>query len=262
MAVGLIGVPPGVKHVVGLLLNDPLVGDPSFLPGSIGAASSSGFNSGLPVYPSTIEGPTTNGNVTRFTAGVNNSESQNIAFAGSGNGVGMLMIAAANYAYNPALLSFGNRQLIRGTGGNLVTANPIYSEGAATSDDGERAGQDVRAFLYAEDEDDALQAVRLRATAAGDLKVSSALPGTITTATGVALAAATTTSIIAANTARSVAIVQNPSGVDAIRVGDTNIDGARGILLNPLESVTLETTAEIFAFSSAGSTVDFTEIET
>lgn len=262
MTVPNIGVLPGTQHVVGLLLTNPTVGDPSFQPGSIGEASSSSFSSGLPVYPMTLEGPNGNGSVTRFIVGVQNSETQTTAFAGSGNGLGMLYTQAYNYAYNPALVSFGNRQGIRGTGGNLVTANPVYSEGAAADDDGQRAGQDVRAFLYAVDSVTPAQAVRLEATAAGALNVATAIPGTLTTAADFLTVAATVSSIIAANTTRRVAIVQNLDAVNSVRVGDGAIGAARGVLVGPAESVTLETTAEIFVFPVAGTpTVSRTEIE-
>lgn len=260
MAVENTGVPQGVHQGVNLLLTDPFVGDPSFVPGSIAAASSSSFSSGLPVYPTILEGPSSAGNVSRLIVGAQNSENQSISMAGSGNGFGMLYTQAYNYSYDPATVG-SNRDGVRGTGGQLVIVNPLYSEGAATSDDGERSGQDVRAFLYAEDQDDVLQAVRLQATAAGALTVdaSAVIPGTITTAVDVVLVAATPTSIIAANAARSVAIVQNV-GANPVRVGGTT-GAAQGIELAIGESVTLETTAEIFARSTVGSTVTLTEIE-
>lgn len=261
MAVDNTNVPQGVKLGVNLLLTDPITGDPHYIPGSIGAASSSSFSSGLPVYPVQVEGPGSAGSVSRLILGVQNSETQNTNMAGSGNGFGMVYAQAYNYAYDPATAG-ANRQGVRGTGGDLVVANPLYSEGAATSDTGERSGQDVRAFLYAEDQDDALQAVRLQATATGALTVDASvlIPGTITTAPDVALVATVTTSIIAANLARSVAIVQN-LGANPVRVGDSAIVAGRGIELAVGESVTLETTAEIFALSTVGSTVTLTEIE-
>lgn len=264
MAVPNKSVPQGVDSGVNLLLTDPFVGDPGYTPGSIGEASSSSFSSGLPVYPTILEGPGTLGSVSRLIACVNNSESQEISFAGSGNGVGLLQVAAYNYGYNPALTQFGNRQGIRLTAGNLATANPLYSEGSATSDDGERGGQDVRAFLYAVDQDTTTQAVRLQATAAGALTVDAAvvIPGTITTAADFTTVAATVSSIIAANTDRSVAIIQNLDATDSVRVGDGSIGATQGILLGPGESVTLETTAEIFVFPVAGTpAVSRTEIE-
>jgi hypothetical protein len=256
MTVPIIAVPPGSQHVVGLLLTNPTVGDPSFQPGSIGEASTGSFSSLLPVYPTTLEGPTSNGNVTRFLVGVNNSETQEIAFAGSGNGVGMLMVAAANYAYNPALLAFGNRQLIRGTGGNLVTANPLYSEGAATSDDGERGGQDVRAFLYAVDDATPAQAVRLRASAAGSLITSAGAaqaPPTLTTAADVILGTIAPSSLFAQNNDRVQAIIQSlATNTDQVRIGENQINSTRGIELSPGDSVTLATTAQIFGRAVTG----------
>lgn len=266
MTVPNIAVPPGTQHVVGLLLTDPLTGDPSFAPGSIGEASGGSFSSLLPVYPTTLEGPTSNGSVTRIIAGVNNSETQDIPFAGSGNGIGMLMTAAANYAFDPAFSSGGNRQLRRGTGGNLDVANPLYDEGAATSDTGERAGQDVRAFLYGVDDATPTQAVRIRANAAGALITSASAaqsPPTITTAAEVILGTAVPSSLFAQNDDRVQAIIQSiPSNTDLLHVGDDQIDSTRGILLQPGESVTLATTAQIFGRAVTGTPqVTRTEIE-
>ncbi len=263
MAVPNILVPPGTKRVVNLLRTNPAVGDQSFLPGSISEASSGTFSSQLPTYPVTLEGPGTLGSVTGFIASVNNSENQNIAFAGAGNGVGVQMVAAANYAYNPALTVSSNRQLIRGTGGNLVTANPLYSEGAATSDDGERGGQDVRAFLYAVDDATPTQAVRLRGSATGALlTTATASPATITTAADFQTIAATVSTLIAANTLRSQAIIQNLDATNAIRVGDASIGAARGTIVAAGESITLVGTYAISVFPVAGTPlVSRTEIE-
>lgn len=264
MPVPQTAVPNGVKTTVNLLLTDPLTGDPSFTPGSIGEASSSTFSSLLPTYPTTMEGPNSNGSSTSFLAGVQNSETQDTAIAGSGNGVGMLYAQAYNYAYDPSFLAFGNRQGRRGTGGNLDVANPLYAEGAATSDTGIRAGQDVRAFLYAVDAATPAQAVRLQATAAGALTTTAASPpATITTAADFLTVAATVSTLIAANTGRDVAIVQNLDAVNSVRIGDAAIGAARGVLLLPGESITLRTTAAISVFPVAGTPlISRTEIET
>jgi len=264
MAVPNIGVPPGTSKVVNLLLTDPTVGDPSFAPGSIGAASSSSFSSLLPVYPVVVEGPSSNGNTSRAEWGVNNSENQAISAAGSGNGLGLGMVLNVPYPYDPSQLSFGNRQLTRATGGLLDLANPLYSEGAATSDDGERAGQDVRAFLYGVDDATPTQAVRLRATAAGALLTSTSqtAPGTITTAADFLTVAATVSTLIAANLSRSQAVIQNLDAADSIRVGDASIGAAQGILVAPGESVTLAGTYAISVRPVAGTPlVSRTEIE-
>lgn len=123
-------------------------------------------------------------------------------------------------------------------------------------------GQDVRAFLYALDEDTGTQAVRLRASAAGNLRTDATIPATVTTAADFVTVAATVSTLIAVNTARKVAIVQNLDAIDSVRVGDSNIGAARGIIIAPGESVTLETTAAISVFPVAGTpAVSRTEIE-
>jgi hypothetical protein len=245
-----------------ILVEDGAGGSDEFQPQGGLAASSSTFSSGVPVSPVVLEGPTSNGNATRFIACVFNGSNQEHSFAGAGNGIALQAVADINYAFDPSFEQFSNRQLRRGTGGNLDVVNPLYDEGAATDDTGVRAGQDVRAFLYAEDDADPLQAIRLVATAAGALRTSGGASTTITTvadATGVGTSA---TSLAAANTSRTSVIVQNIGATNTARVGDTNITTSRGIRLAPGESVTLETTAQIFGLSEA-STTDFaiTELE-
>jgi len=256
MAVSTIRVPPGTQHVVGLLLTDQLVGGQGFAPGSIAPAINSSFSSGLPVYPAVIEGPPINGTTNeRNQWGVNDSSNQGIPAAGAGNGLGLGMVLNVPYPFDPSQSSGGNRSLTRATGGLLSVANPIYAEGAATDDTGERAGQDIRAFLYAIDEDTATQAVRLRATAAGDLKVNTgAISSTITTVNDINMVVATNVLLAAANLNRVQIIIQNISGTstDINRVGDTNITGGRGIRIAPGESLTLTTTAAVFGRPEAG----------
>lgn len=126
-------------------------------------------------------------------------------------------------------------------------------------------GQDVRSFLYGLDSDTTTQAVRLRATSTGFLRtfVENAIAGTITTITDVTTGAAA--SVLAANTSRVQVIIQNldATATNDCRIGEsTSIGAARGIRLNGGESVTLTTTAEIFAVAVTGTpAISITEIE-
>lgn len=127
------------------------------------------------------------------------------------------------------------------------------------------AGADVRAFLYGLDSGTTTRAVRLRATAGGFLRTFSenAIAGTITTIADVTTGAAA--SVLAANLSRIQVIVQNLDTVvtNTCRIGEsTSISGTRGIRLRGLESITLTTTAEIFAVAEVGTpAISITEIE-
>lgn len=263
MPVPNILAPPGVKHVVGLLFTNPTVGDPSFTPGSIAEASGASGSSLLPVYPTIIEGPTSQGSVTRLLFGANSLSNQVRNILTASSTINAQNVLATIYPYDPATAG-PNKDIRRATGGELSVANPLYAEGAVTSDTGERAGQDIRAFLYAVDSATPTQAVRLNADASGNLNVNTAgaPPATITTAADFQTIAATVSTLIAANLSRSQAIIQNLDGTNFIRVGDASIGAAQGIIVAPGESITLTGTYAISVFPVAGTPlVSRTEIE-
>ena len=150
--------------------------------------------------------------------------------------------------------AFDGTDYLRMTGELASEANPTLANVAA---------QDVRAFLYGLDTDTTTQAVRLRATAAGILIVNNEIAGTITTITDVTTGAAA--SVLAANLNRKQVIIQNldATATNDCRIGEsTSIGSARGTRLLGGESVTLTTTAEIFAVAVTGTpAISITEIE-
>ncbi len=254
-----VQIPPGMPSAVNLLLTK-LNGSDEFHPAGAVAASGSGTGYGVPTQVFIQEAATSASSVTRARLNANGISTQVLGITTAATTINGLNVINTPYPYDPATTSI--KDIIRATGGGLNVVNPIYSEGAITNDDGIRAGQDVRAFLYAEDDTDPLQAVRLIATAAGALRTSGGASTTITTVADQTGVGTTATSLAAANTGRTSVIVQNIGATNQARVGDTNITITRGVRLAPGESVTFETTAQIFGLSEA-STTDFavTELE-
>jgi len=221
--------------------------------------------SGQPVMPVVQEGPQTNNPlISRVIIGAGSSNSQTQFTGGAADGIGLGYSLNVPYPYDPAQTTFGRRVVSRSTGGQLIVPNPLYSEGALAGDDGLRLGQDMRAFLYAQDEGTDTQAVRLTATSAGALSVDSApiVASDIASQGDFSTLAATVSSLIAANPTRTQAIIQNLSAVatEFVRVGDGAISLTRGLRIAPGETVTLETLAEIFVIPESG-TPDVSRIE-
>lgn len=259
-------VPPGTPVAVQLVqIEDGAGGSDEFSPLSAiaGTGSGSAYDvSTVQVFVQEMASSATS--VTRHRVTAVQLANQTRSILTTPSTLNGMNIAATLYPYDPSTAG-PNKDIIRGTGGSLDVVNPIYSEGAVANDDGVRAGQDVRAFLYAQDVGTATQGVRLVASAAGALEVASTpiAPATIPTAADFLTIAATVSTLIAANTARRFAIIQNLDAVDSIRVGDASIGAAQGIILGPDESITLETQALISVFPVAGTPlVSRTEIVT
>lgn len=106
------------------------------------------------------------------------------------------------------------------------------------------------AALYGVNIADGTQAVPVH-VADNRLQVRETPDDTITTAADEGL---TTTSeqILAADTNRKFAIIQNLDASENVRVGDASVGAARGTRVGPGESVTIETTAAIHAVAEAG----------
>ena len=240
--------------------------------GSAGGASFSRLNQ-----------PQTEGSSTDRTPSANDVNEATLGLLA--NLVGLLVINA------PYI--FDGTELARATGGLYSVAAPTlasqvgqdvrslgYAQDASTATDAVRItgdaatvdtptladvnGQDVRAFLYGLDSDTVTQAIRLRATAGGFLRTftENAIPGTITTLTDVVTGAVA--SVLAANAARVQVIIQNldATASNDCRVGESaSIGAARGVRLLGGQSVTLNTTAEIFAVAVTGTpSISITEI--
>lgn len=96
-----------------------------------------------------------------------------------------------------------------------------------------------------------------RLTISGGVDVSKS--ATLATVADVALVAITATSIVAANAGRRAVMISNLTA-GAIRVGDANVAAARGVQVPAGATITLETSAEVFGFSTPGGNVAVTEV--
>lgn len=75
-------------------------------------------------------------------------------------------------------------------------------------------------------------------------------PDTITTTADVSVAAASTVSVLAADSTRRGVVVQAPFyNTEIIRIGDASTGATRGIALGPGDMVQLDGTFEVFAFN-------------
>ena len=75
------------------------------------------------------------------------------------------------------------------------------------------------------------------------------------TVADVSVAALGTEVVLAANTTRREAIIQNLDGLSPVRIGDGNVAAARGIRLDPGESIRLSTTEAISVHNPSGGAV-------
>lgn len=105
-----------------------------------------------------------------------------------------------------------------------------------------------------------------RGTRAGSSRIGGAVSvsvasGITSTADVAIVANAAAVSVAPANTARKSALITNLlSSAGTLRVGDAAIGAARGVPVEPGATATIETTAAIFAFSTAACTVSVLEL--
>lgn len=105
-----------------------------------------------------------------------------------------------------------------------------------------------------------------RGTRAGSSKIGGAVSvaaasGLVSTGDVGIIANAAPEIIVSANTARKSALITNlSSSVGTLRVGDNLIGGTRGLPVEPGATATVETTAAVYAFSSAACTVSVLEL--
>lgn len=86
-----------------------------------------------------------------------------------------------------------------------------------------------------------------------DVQVNQAADNLVTVADVTVTAAAAAASILAANAKRYSAIITSlSSNTQEVRLGDSNTGAARGIPILPGESVNIDTTAAIYAYTAAG----------
>lgn len=240
-------VPPGIDEAVPLLQAASTSGVDRFLPMRGTAVGTSGDAS----LSTVLELPINEGSDSVLIPSSNDLQNQTRNNAVQFNS---MHVSSTPYGFNPEAVG---DEFERNTSGQLAT-NATYGTGAT-----ERFGLDTRSFLYAQDEDTATRGIPLQATAAGALRTAAeARAATVTTQADSTGVGTTATSLVASNTARRSVIVQNLDATNNARVGDTNITTTRGVRLAPGESVTLETTAQIFGLAEA-STVSFavTQIE-
>ena len=234
-------VPFGIAEGVPLLQSASTSGVDRFLPMRGTAVGTSGTAS----LSAVLELPINEGATNTLVPSSNDLQNQTKNNAVQFNS---MMVSSVAYGFDPEEVANEFERLTSGPLSDTAT----YGTGAT-----ERFGIDSRAFLYAQDEDTATQGIPLQATAAGALRTAAeARAATVTTQADSTSVGTTATSLVAINTARRSVIVQNLDATNNARVGDTNITTTRGVRLAPGESVTLETTAQIFGLAEA-STVDF-----
>lgn len=95
-------------------------------------------------------------------------------------------------------------------------------------------------------------------TVAGAVSVSSITPpAALTTAADVAIAATTTTQVLAVNASRKEAIISNLSANStAVRVGDASTGAARGVEIPAGGSATLSTQAAVYVYNPSASGIN------
>jgi len=93
--------------------------------------------------------------------------------------------------------------------------------------------------------------------------VELVVPATLTSTADVTIATVSTDSIIASNVNRKEVIIKNLSSTVTLRIGDSNTGATRGQPLEPLETLVLSTTAQVYGYNpdGAGSDVSVLEIE-
>lgn len=95
-------------------------------------------------------------------------------------------------------------------------------------------------------------------TGAVSIKPSSA----VTTSPDVAVPQNTVTSVIAENSNRSGVIIQNnATGVEVVRVGDGSVSATQGLKIPAGQSLTLNTTAELFAYQNEIASLNVSVLE-
>ena len=209
-----------------------------------GALPSDGSGSGLPAAVTVIEGPTSNGNLSRQLVGANSIQA---SLTGAITYDGMYVMSWP-MGVDPQQSSAN----LRGTAGALVD-DVTYTN---------RQANDARAFLYGHNATDNV-AERVRVNTGGQLLVASGVASTVTTVGDQATNTASATSIAAANANRQQIIVQNLDTTNAVRVGDSAVTATRGIRVPAGGSVTLAVTAQIYAIAEAGTpSVAVTQIVT
>ena len=211
--------------------------------------------SGSPPLATALEGPTEIDGPLRVVVGANQTAEQFISAVGPDASVPFQYAGAIAYPYDPSQTAPTNaRQLIRGTGGQLSSAVVPFNEGSATDDTGDRAGNDVRAFLYARNADNMDEAQSIVAKD-GQLMVMSSGSGgggggsvapNITTFADVPVGGLGITALLPENLLRTSVIIQNV-GDAPFRIGGDSVAAGQGFQVNVGEKIELFTTAAINA---------------
>lgn len=85
---------------------------------------------------------------------------------------------------------------------------------------------------------------------------------TFDTAADVSCTNAAVTEVLAANSARRAAFVQNLDAAASVRIGDSNVAAGRGLRLGPGDSITVETTEAVSVRNDSGAAVLVAVMET
>ena len=94
-----------------------------------------------------------------------------------------------------------------------------------------------------------------------DRPIASNVGGSLSTVIDVAVATATSALILAANSARLKALIQNLHPSAEVRVGDSNVAAARGIRLGPGDLLEVETGGAVHVRNDSGVSVDIAAAE-
>jgi len=94
----------------------------------------------------------------------------------------------------------------------------------------------------------------------GNLPTMAVSPNTLTSAADVSVAATTTAMIAAANPGRAEIILQN-LGLGDMRIGDSAAAAGRGVLLAGGGTLTLTTTAAVYAYNASAGPADLSVLE-
>jgi hypothetical protein len=93
-------------------------------------------------------------------------------------------------------------------------------------------------------------------------KVYDNRPSKLNPLDDVTIAATSSGKLVDQNYNRQSLMIENlASNADAIRIGDDTVSGSKGLSLSPGQIMTIETTAEIHAYNTAGSGADIALLE-
>lgn len=93
----------------------------------------------------------------------------------------------------------------------------------------------------------------------GEVLTNQISPSTLNTPADVSFSVAQV--LIAANTSRkAVVIAAAPGNTANVKIGDSNVGAARGVTLQPGQSITIQSTAAIYGYAATSQTAEILEV--